>query len=454
MMEGINVSRRGFLGGATAFAAVQGRAGNKEQSKKLRFAAIGIMGMGRHTNPPLVEAGAELVAICDVDKKNLEEGKKRWPGVPAYLDYRKMLKEIGHTFDAVNITTPDSTHAYIAIECMNYGKHVYVQKPLARTFEECDLMLEAQRRTGVVCQMGNQNHPTATSFSVVKAANFWGEIKHIDGWSDRPIWPQGMTQYPKPLPWDNAMDATQWDIWCGPCVDHGYSKSFHQRSWRAWWDYGCGAIGDMAVHNVDAAFCYFDLGYPVEIEGDTCGAGPVTVAYPKKSVIKMKFANGVTFHWYDGGNKPELPKGANPSLVYPSNGLVVHGSRATTLGARPVVIAAGDGENAEKRKELSRELKEILKPHKIYNHYKEFVDACLAGDPKMCGSNLEYAAPFTQVLLLGCLSLRFPGKKLKFDPKTKQFTNCPEANEFLKAPKRGDWDFAKIATSRPWWKFW
>ena len=339
-------------------------------------------------------------------------------------------------------------------------------------------MLKTQLETGVVAQMGNQGHPGVWRYKALRDAGLWGEIKEIYSWSDRPVWKQGMTEYakPQPLPANYAKNA--WDCWCGPSEDHGYSPAYHKFSWRGWWAYGCGAIGDMAVHNADPAFWTFELGLPVTVKADTYGSGPVTIAYPKKSRIEMTFApnrwipNGIKLTWFDGGLKPdpagvpglpafakaygigeerrkkaEAQKAGKPYVapaavapLVPANGVIIVGSQATTLGEshahRPNCLA-GDAKKFDAAIKAGDKLCG-------YNHYREFVEAIQSNDPARCGSRLSYAAPLTEALLIGCIALRYPGEELHFDPKTLQFTNKPEANAFLKAPKRGEWDFAKL----------
>ena len=435
------------------------------KGRRLKLAAVGCGGMGGAATESLIAAGCELVAVCDINP-----------------DYRDMLKTMGDKFEVVQVGTPDHTHAYISVDCMLAGKHVYVQKPLARTVEECELMLKTQLKTGVVCQMGNQGHPGVWRYKALRDAGVWGDVKELYSWSDRPVWPQGMKAYPKaePLPAGYAPNA--WDCWCGPSADHGFSRAYHTFCWRGWWDYGCGAIGDMAVHNADPAFWTFELGLPVTVKADTYGEGPVTIAYPKKSRIEMTFApnkwipHPVKLTWFDGHLLP--PTDAVPGLaafaaengkhaearkaekakkegkpytapatvapVVPDNGLIVVGSKATTIGfshaSRPACIA---GDTAAFNAAIPAGDKASG-----YNHYREFVEACQAGDPARCGSKLAYAAPLTEALLIGCVALRFPGEELHFDPKALKFTNKPEANEFLKAPKRGDWDFSKMMAGR------
>ena len=235
----------------------------------------------------------------------------------------------------------------------------------------------------------------------------------------------------------------------------------------------------MAVHNADPAFWSLELGLPVKVKADTFGEGPVTIAYPKKSRIEMTFApnkwlpNGITLVWLDGGLKPDMKtvpglaafaadfakkneankakkaKKAGKSYtppakidpLVPGNGLIIVGEKSTTIGEshakKPVCIAGDKSACAAAIDAGDKDTK--------YNHYREFVEACLANDLEKCGSKLSYAAPLTEALLIGCIALRFPGEELAFDAKKMRFTNKPEANKFLKAPKRGEWDFAKLA---------
>ncbi len=480
-------SRRSFLCGVGAFGlssyaavdiAPKTEFKGKIEGRRLKIAAIGCGGMGGAATEALISAGCDLVAVCDVNPNAFDKWEKKYPGIPKFTDYREMLKTMGDSFEAVEVGTPDHTHAYISVDCMLAGKHVYVQKPLARTVEECELMLKTSLKTGRVVQMGNQGHPGVWRYKALRDAAFWGEVKELYSWSDRPVWPQGMKEYAKPQPLPKNYAPNAWDCWCGPAADHGYSNAYHTFKWRGWWDYGCGAIGDMAVHNADPAFWAFELGLPVSVKADTYGEGPVTIAYPKRSRIEMTFApnkwlpNGIKLTWLDGHELP--PVDAVPGLadfakdygigqekrkeekakkegkpytkpddikpLIPDNGLIVIGSKATTLGfshaSRPSCLA---GDRNAYNKAVAPGDKRAS-----YNHYREFVEACLAGDPSRCGSKLGYAAPLTEALLIGCIALRFPGETLRFDAKTMRFTNKPAANEFLKAPKRGDWDFAKM----------
>lgn len=485
----ISSGRREFIGGFGAFGLSFGAFGaidlapttdfkGKVEGRRLKIASIACDRMGGSATESLIKAGCDLVAVCDINPKAFDRWEKKYPGIPKFTDYREMLKVMGDKFEAVQIGTPDHTHAYIAIDCMKAGKHVYVQKPLARTVEECELMLETQLKTGVVAQMGNQGHPGVWRYKALRDVGIWGDVKEIYSWSDRPVWPQGMKEYAKAQPLPAGYAPNAWDCWCGPAEDHGYSPAYHGFKWRGWWAYGCGAIGDMAVHNADPAFWAFELGLPVKVKADTFGEGPVTIAYPKKSRIEMTFApnrwvpNGVKLVWTDGGMKPDVKSvpgleafalaaaesrevknaadAKKKGLEYkrpevlapdvPDNGLIIVGAKATSIGGshanKPTCI---DGDKAAFDTALAKGDKKAK-----YSHYREFVEACIANDPARCGSKLAYAAPLTEALLIGCIALRYPGEELVFDAKAMRFTNKPEANAFLKAPKRGEWDFSRL----------
>ena len=492
----MQTNRRSFLkgiGGLAAASAVGGCASSKfgfncgcktYQGEKLKFGIIGAGGKGWTDWRNMFWHGELPVAICDVDStlidKALAEIRSKGfktDSIRTYTDFRKMIDDQSKLrMDFVTVSTPDHMHAYPALWAMNMGKYVYVQKPLAHSFEECEMLAAKAKETGLVCQMGNQGHPGVLRYKALmdELNNPWGEIESIESWSDRPdyiggdgkkrvIWKQGMREYAAVQPYAHGYNDKTWDIWCGPAANHGYSDAYAPCRWRGWWEYGCGPIGDMAVHNADPAFWLFNLGLPVAIQGDTCGFGPATVAFPFQSIIRMRFApqplfpKGVTLTWRDGGLLPSVTPDMNPSWKPGSNGLVIVGSKATTAAtshaAAPAVIAAGKTAWGDAARELKSSFNKVLKEVKTPNHYREWVEACVAGTPEACGSKFSYAAPLTEALLLGCLSLRFPGRGLLFDTKAKRFTNCAQANELLKAPMRGGWNLAALA-AKPWWKFW
>ena len=421
--------------------------------KQLRMAVVGAGGIGGMTRSELQRAGATVAALCDVNLNDLARVAKDFPGVPTYTDWRK-LYEHAKDFDMVAISTPDHTHAIIALHAMRLGKHVYIQKPLAHSVEECEMLLKEQRRTGVVAQMGTQHHPRGRAFQALVDSGVIGDVTEVTCWTDRPgrFWQACPNAYPTQGEYARGFTKETWDIWLGPQIVNPCSSTIAPFRWRGWWHYGTGAIGDMAIHNADPAFYAYRWGLPTAVTG-FCDE-PVKAGFPAKAKIVIEFAptakspKPVTFTWLNASQRPEKPAGCHPKYEFSDNGLLFKGTKGAFNGVvwqgNPLVIAADHAWN-EDTKRLQREYAEKLKPMKFHDHYNQFVDAAKAGDPKACECGMEYAAPFTQSLLIGAIGLRFPGKKLLFDPVKRQFTNCPEANEFLRAPSRGAFSMKDFA---------
>jgi predicted dehydrogenase len=454
MRRQLSLSRRGFLASSAACAAfnlpasrVFGQAVTAPPSGQFRFAQIGAGGKGDSDLNNTVGSGGILVGMCDVDPKKAEKNYKKFADVPKFSDYRKMLDKLDKEIDGVVISTPDHTHAVAALDAMRRGKHVYVQKPLARTFEECQLMLEASRKYKVVTQMGNQGHAGAglLLWKKMMDASAFGDIQEVHTWSNRPIWPQGMTAWPAPEATPEGMD---WDSWIGPAAMRPFSAAFAPFKWRGWWDFGCGAMGDMACHNMDPAFWILELGLPTSIKCEA--SAPAGIAYPAWSIIEYTFPatkacpKGIKMTWYDGKKLPEKPANSHPEYKLGDNGCMIVGSKMTAVGGShaspPLPVALGKEAYGPAVKDAERQWREVSKQLKGCDHHKQWVDACLAHDMKVPGSTFEYSVPMTQAILLGCLALRFPGKELKWDNKKHQFTNLPEANQWLASKPRAGYE--------------
>ena len=441
MMHSRGISRRSFITSTAAVLAasrVLGQSAATPPSEQFRFAQIGCGGKGDSDLNNTVGAGAKLVGMCDVDPKKAAKNYQKFSGVPTFTDFRKMLDKLDKEIDGVVISTPDHTHAVAALDAMRRGKHVYVQKPLARTFEECQLMLEASRKYKVVTQMGNQGHAGAglILWKKMMDANAFGDIQEVHTWSNRPIWPQGMTQLPAPETTPEGMD---WDAWIGPAEMRPFSSAYAPFKWRGWWDFGCGAMGDMACHNMDPAFWILKLGLPSSVKCEA--SAPAGLAYPAWSIIEYTFPatpvcpKGIKMTWYDGKKLPPQPANAHPQFKLGDNGCLIVGSKMTAVGGShagtPAPIALGKEPYGPAVKDAEREWREVSKQIKGCDHHAQWVLAAKAHDAKTPGSNFEYSVPMTQSILLGCLALRFPGKELKWDAAKRQFSNLPEANQWL-----------------------
>jgi len=393
---------------------------------------IGMIGCGGKAEENLNGVGGEnIVALCDVDEVRGAEAFKKYPRAKRYQDFRKMLEE-EKSLDAVVVTTPDHIHAPAAVMAMKLGKHVYCEKPLTHSIHEARVMRETAARFKVATQMGNQGHSYESTRQVVELvqAGVLGPVREVHVWTDRPIWPQGMGRPSETPP---APATLNWDLWLGPAPARPYHPSYLPFNWRGWWDFGTGALGDMACHNCDAAFWALQLGAPSEIEPESSGVNAETA--PKWSILRYQFpARGdlppVKLTWYDGGKLPsrDLAHG----LELPKNGTLMIGEKGT--------LFMRDW-NANNFLLLPQEKFAGLKaPNPTLprspGHYKEWIAACKSGRPAM--SNFDYATVLTEAVLLGNVALRV-GKKIEWDAKRAKARNCPEADQFIHPPYRRGW---------------
>lgn len=424
--------------------------GQKVEANKqmLRVFKVGVGGMGAADTGSLRATKKVIITgMCDVDAKRLADHSKSFAGVPQFTDFRKMFKQISEC-DAVCVSTPDHTHAIIALEAMRQGKHVYVQKPLAHSFEECEMLMASAHKYGVVTQMGNQGHPGVWRYKQLLKHNFWGDIKEIYTWTSRPWWPHGMTEKATPT---KMPEGFNWDCWIGPAQMREFSNLYAHFKWRGWVDFGCGAIGDMAVHNFDPAYFVLQLGLPQTVIAHGDKAHPWG-GFPKKSTIDFHFGptpicpNGIDVHWSEAGQRPNNPDGAHPSYKLGGEGCMIVGSKATTFGgshaSKPQCIALPGVQFGKETKEAQRKCNDIMAKPEVdngidwnYSHYAEWVNACIAGNPEKPGSKFDYSAKMTQALLLGCIAQFMPETKLTWDDKNKCFDN-KAANDLLKGSQR------------------
>jgi len=401
-------------------------------NEKLNIAAIGAGGQAATDINGV--ATENIVALCDVDRKRLEERGAKFPKARLFADYRKMIEEMGSGIDAVTVSTPDHHHALASILAMKQGKHIYCQKPLAHSVWEARRMLAVARETKVVTQMGNQGHSFDSTRELVELvqAGGIGEVREVHVWTDRPIWPQGMG---RPTGGGNPPDHLDWDLWLGPAPKRPYHKDYLPFNWRGWWDYGTGAPGDMGCHNTDAAFWALKLQAPTSVEAESSGVNGE--AAPKWSIVRSQFAQRgelppVTLTWYDGGKLPNNELVGGEQL--PKNGTIMVGSKGKIIfrdwnpnGFRVLP--------EEQFKDYRRPAPSI--PRAANNPYQEWIAACKGG--ANCLSNFEYAVPLTEFVLLGNVALR-AGRKIEWDAKNLRAPNCPEADAFIRREYRKGWE--------------
>lgn len=444
-----DISRRTFIFGTALMAA--GCATTKgmrypstprriSANERLHIAGIGVGGKGHSDVKGAQEAGDNVItALCDVDWERAGDCFKEFPNATKYKDFRVMLEKEYNNIDAVTISTPDHMHAPAAMLAMQLGKHVYVQKPLTHDIHEARRLQEAAKQYGVATQMGNQGH----SGEGVRRLCEWiwggaiGTVREAHIWTDRPIWPQAI---PRPKAVDPIPETLDWDLWLGTAPYRPYNHAYAPFKWRGWWDYGCGALGDMACHIMDPAYTALKLTYPISVEAVQEGNNEET--FPKWSIITYEFAaNGdqppVKVVWYDGGKQPPRPEGMKPdeTLGDGDNGTLFIGDKGMMAcgcyGGSPCLIPQ------EKMKDFQRPEKTV--PDST-GHYQEWVDSCKGIEPP-AGSLLkgfDYASPFTEMVLLGNLAVK-AGQKVEYDPANMRVTNLPKANDWLKRTYRKGW---------------
>jgi predicted dehydrogenase len=415
-------------------------------NERVAVAAIGLGDQG-NTDSKNVSKLADIVAICDVDDTRLNvPDDKRFPKAKRYTDYRKMLDEMGKSIDAVTVSTPDHSHAPIALMAMRMGKHCYCQKPLTRTIYEARLMAKVARETKVVTQMGNQG----TSFSglrktvAVIQAGAIGAPKEIHVWTNRPIWPQGCDRS-EPIECPKTLD---WDLWIGSAPMRPYAKGYHPFNWRGWWDFGTGALGDMACHTVNMPFWAFDLRDPISIQADTSGHNKDS--YPSSSKIVYEFAAtdkrpAVKLFWYDGGNLPEENVIGEMYDLY-KNEIGIQkklkknflGSGCVVIGDKDTLFIPGDYSGLDRKLSGDKPLPEA-KFTESPGHYQEWINAIKGeGTPK---SNFaDYAGPLTETILAGNLAVwvanKGIGEKVMWDAKNLKCTNIEGLEPLIKPTYR------------------
>lgn len=400
-------------------------------NEKLNIAAIGAGGQAATDIGGC--AGENIVALCDVDRKRLEERGARFPKARLFRDYRQMLETMKE-IDAVIVSTPDHHHAHAAIMAMRMGKHVYCQKPMAHSVWEARLMREVAAKSKVVTQMGNQGHSYDSMRRLVELvqAGAIGEVREVHVWTDRPIWPQGIERPKEAQPVPEHLD---WDLWLGPAPARPYHGAYAPFNWRGWWDFGTGAPGDMGCHNADAAFWALKLDAPLSIEAESSGVNSETC--PKWSIVRSEFPKRgklppVTITWYDGSKLPSADLVGGEAL--PKNGTIFVGSKGKVVfkdwnpdGFRMLP--------EDQFKDFKGPAHSIPRAHD--GPYKEWIAACKGGP--MCLSNFDYAGRLTEFVLLGNVALR-AGKKIEWDAKKLRAKNCPEADQFIRREYRKGWE--------------
>jgi predicted dehydrogenase len=412
--------------------------GYRAPSDTLNVACIGVGGMGR--NDVRGMEGENLVAFADVDWNSAEDAFRTYPKARRYKDYREMIDREAKNIDAVTVSTPDHSHAAATMLALKAGKHVYCQKPLARSLGEVRAVrAEAARRPKQMTQMGNQGH-TGEGMRQMREwveAGVIGAVKEVHYWTNRPIWPQGID---RPTALHNPPPTLDWNLWLGPAPERPYNPAYAPFNWRGWWDFGTGALGDMACHGMDAAFWALDLKYPTRIIPETSKLYPETA--PKSSRIEYHFPGNasrgpVTVVWRDGGLWPPRPAGLPETMEWPPEEI----GGQMWVGETGAILA---GMYGDEPRLLDPEKDAALKakpPAQKYERspgvYAEWIRAMKGGAPNWSTFD-GHAGPLTEMVLSGCLAVRM-GQPLDIDPASGAVVGARVPGEWIRPTYRKGW---------------
>ena len=445
--EKTNMSRRKFLGNtALAGAGLAIMPGftygfpKWPPSNKLNIAAVGVGGVGA-TNIKNC-ATENIVALCDTDWSYAAKTFKNYPGARKFADYRRMFDEMGDKIDAVIVATPDHTHACVAAQAIKMGKHVYVQKPLTHSIYESRYLQELANEYKVATQMGNQGN----SGDGIRQTCEWiwdgaiGDVSEVHVWTNRPIWPQGLE---RPTETPSTPPTMYWDNFIGPAPWRPYNPIYTPWNWRAWWDFGTGALGDMGCHIIDPAFWALKLGQPTTLQGSSTQVN--TESAPVSEIVHYEFPDRgkigkinlppVKMTWYDGGLLPPRPEELDDGQIMGDHngGILFIGSKGKLMsgcyGMNPILLP-GELDKEYKRPEPSiRRIENAMGG----GHEQDWIRACKESPESRVetSSNFNYSAPLNEVVVMGNLAVRLQDLKrpLEWNGKKMEITNLKEDDE-------------------------
>lgn len=440
-------SRRNFIKNAgllTGFTIVSNtvlgkKYGHVAPSDRLNIAGIGVGGMGRRN---LANMNTEnIVALCDVDWKYAGKTFGDYPNARKFKDWRVMFDQMGSEIDAIMVATPDHTHAGVTANAITLGKHCYTQKPLTHSVYESRLLTKLAKKYGVATQMGNQGN----SFDWCREIAEWiqsdaiGEVYEVHCWTDRPIWPQGLMKPKEPMAVPETLD---WDLFLAGTEKRPYNSVYTPWNWRGWWDFGTGALGDMACHIMDPVYWALGLKYPTKVNGSSTlsnlysppHAEMVKYTFPARAKMGKVNMPEVDVYWYDGGLRPERPSELKDgAMMGDENGGIIfvgkkgkimtgcYGMNATLLPVENMMhfqkpkpwIPRVEGGNGDIWSSKAHEQDWIRAAKESKTNRKE------------ASSNFAFSGPFNEMVVMGVLAVRLQGlnRDLHWDGEQMKFTN-------------------------------
>jgi len=457
--EFLQTSSAAMAGVGYWVAARPAFAASKSPNEKLNVAVIGAGGKG-HSDCRNVAKTENIVALCDVDDKRASGIYTMFPKVKKYKDYREMLEKEEKNIDAVTVSTPDHTHAPASIMAMKMGKHCYCQKPLTHAVYEARMMKKVASEAGVATQMGNQGtgHDGLREAVEVIQSGGIGKVREAHVWTNRPVWPQATEAILKhrgvhaalhgangSAGTPSAPPSMAWDLWLGTAPFRPYDPIYAPFAWRGWWDFGTGALGDMACHTANMAFMALKLGSPTSFQAISAETNSET--YQAWSTITYEFpARGdlppVKYVWYDGTKrgKRNLP---SKDVV---GDLKISSSGSLLIGDKGMLYSPNDYGSSykllpkEKFADYEKPAPTLPRIHSNLdegNHHREWIAACKGGPKAM--SNFDYAAALTETVLLGNLAVRAGGLKVEWDGPNMKAKNWDEGAKLVKPEYRKGW---------------
>ena len=425
-----SLNRRQFIKQTTATAAGAWLAGARMHARKVSpndKLNIGMVGVANRAGDDLKEvSGENIVALCDIDDNYLQAAKQKHPGARTYNDFRRLLDQ--KDIDAVVIGTPDHTHAVAAVAALKSGRHVYCEKPLARTVSETRIITETARKEARVTQIGTQIHAGSNYRRVVELVQGGavGPVHEVHVWVAATYGGMDLPTEKPPVP-----SNIHYDLWLGPVEFRPYSPEYVPFKWRNWWAFGGGSLADFGCHFMDLPFWALGLSHPVLIEPLT-GPPVHQESTPPWLLVRYEFpARGdhppVELTWYHGGRQPSLLS-TEQSAKWKSGVLFV--------GKKGMILADYSRHQLLPEKDFEGFVPPAPFIKESIGHHREWIEACKTGGPTTCP--FDYSGPLTETALLGNVAFRV-GNKLEWNWRRLKAGNCPEADRYLQHHYRHGW---------------
>ena len=417
---------------------VRSWAGETPPSEKLRIAVVGVAGRGGANLKGV--SGETIVALCDIDEQRLAVAAKAHPQARTFTDFRKMFDAVGRDIDAAVVSTPDHTHAPAAAMALRMGKHCYCEKPLTHSVYESRTLTDLAREHKCATQLGTQIHAGDNYRRVVELVQSGaiGPIAEVHVWSGARYGGQERPKETPPVP-----PHIHWDLWLGPAPERPYHPCYLPGSWRSWWDFGCGALGDFGCHYMDLPFWALDLKYPTRVEAEGPAVHPETTPLGLKVVYDFP-ARGpkppVRLTWYDGGLRPDALLGRDglvrPETLQKPENPSKWGSGVLFIGTKGWLLADYGRRMLMPEKDFADFQPPAPTISASIGHHEEWIHACKTGGTTTC--NFDYSGPLTEAVLLGNVAYR-AGEVLQWDAASLKAAGAARAEGFIRRTYRAGW---------------